>query len=188
MAEKKNKGQRTLASNRRARREYEILERFEAGVALLGTEVKAARQGRVQLKDSYVEVRNGEAWLMSAHIGPYSHGNLQNHEAERPRKLLLNRREIDRLFGRTTIRGQTCVPGRRKTSCSIAKPARRATRASLPFSPIVYETPYLPESAALRSGRASSACFEHACGALGRKSASSGSYGVSLRRSVRRSG
>ena len=110
MAETKHKGQRTLASNRRARREYEILEKFEAGVALLGTEVKAARQGRVQLKDSYVEVRDGEAWLMGAHIGPYSHGNLQNHEAERPRKLLLNRREIDRLFGRTTIRGQTCVP------------------------------------------------------------------------------
>jgi SsrA-binding protein len=107
---KDKKNQRTLASNRRAGREYEILEKFEAGVALLGTEVKAARQGRVQLKDSYVEVRDGEAWLMSAHIGPYSHGNLQNHEAERPRKLLLNRREIDRLFGRTTIRGQTCIP------------------------------------------------------------------------------
>jgi SsrA-binding protein len=100
----------TLASNRRARREYEILERFEAGVSLLGTEVKAARQGRVQLKDSYVEVRDGEAWLMGAHIGPYSHGNLQNHEPERPRKLLLKRRELDRLFGRTTIRGQTCIP------------------------------------------------------------------------------
>ncbi len=100
----------TLASNRRARREYEIFEKIEAGVVLLGTEVKAARQGRVQLKDSYVEVRDGEAWLMGAHIGPYSHGNLENHEAERPRKLLLNRREIDRIFGRTTIKGQTCIP------------------------------------------------------------------------------
>jgi SsrA-binding protein len=110
MANDKARNQRTLASNRRARREYEILETLEAGVALLGTEVKAARQGRVQLKDSYVEVRDGEAWLMGAHIGPYSHGNLQNHEPERPRKLLLSRREIDRLFGRTTIRGQTCIP------------------------------------------------------------------------------
>lgn len=110
MAKENKQPQATLASNRRARREYEILERFEAGVALLGTEVKAARQGRVQLKDSYVEVRDGEAWLMGAHIGPYSHGNLGNHEPERPRKLLLNRREIDRLFGRTTIRGQTCIP------------------------------------------------------------------------------
>ena len=110
MTRSRTKGQRTLASNRRAGREYEILEKFEAGVALLGTEVKAARQGRVQLKDSYVEVRDGEAWLMGVHIGPYSHGNLQNHEPERPRKLLLNRREIERLFGRTTIRGLTCVP------------------------------------------------------------------------------
>jgi SsrA-binding protein len=110
MANDKARNQRSLASNRRARREYEILETLEAGVALLGTEVKAARQGRVQLKDSYVEVRDGEAWLMGAHIGPYSHGNLQNHEPERPRKLLLSRREIDRLFGRTTIRGQTCIP------------------------------------------------------------------------------
>jgi SsrA-binding protein len=110
MAGDRKRGQRTLASNRRARREYEILEKLEAGVALLGTEVKAARQGRVQLKDSYVEVRDGEAWLIGAHIGPYSHGNLQNHEPERPRKLLLNRREIDRLFGRTTIRGLTCIP------------------------------------------------------------------------------
>ena len=110
MPRDKKEGPRILASNRRARREYEIFEKFEAGVALLGTEVKAARQGLVQLKDSFVEVRDGEAWLMGAHIGPYSHGNLQNHEAERPRKLLLNRREIDRLFGRTTIRGLTCVP------------------------------------------------------------------------------
>lgn len=110
MAKEKQPPRATLASNRRARREYEILERFEAGVSLLGTEVKAARQGRVQLKDSYVEVRDGEAWLMGAHIGPYSHGNLQNHEPERPRKLLLKRRELDRLFGRTTIRGQTCIP------------------------------------------------------------------------------
>ena len=110
MAKERDRNQRTLASNRKARREYEILEKLEAGIALLGTEVKAARQGRVQLKDSYVEVRDGEAWLIGAHIGPYSHGNLENHEPERPRKLLLNRREIDRLFGRTTIRGQTCVP------------------------------------------------------------------------------
>ncbi len=110
MAREKRKGQRTLASNRRAWREYEILEKLEAGIALLGTEVKAARQGRVQLKDSHVEVRDGEAWLIGAHIGPYSHANLQNHEPERPRKLLLKRREIDRLFGRTTIRGQTCIP------------------------------------------------------------------------------
>ena len=101
---------RQLASNRRARHEYEILERMEAGISLLGTEVKSVRNGKVQLKDSYVEIRNAEAWLIGSHIGPYSHGNRQNHDPERPRKLLLNRREIDRIFGRTTIQGQTCIP------------------------------------------------------------------------------
>lgn len=101
---------RPLASNRRARHDYHILERMEAGIALLGTEVKSVREGRVQLKDSYIEIREGEAWLIGAHISPYSHGNRQNHDPERPRKLLLNRREIDRIFGRTTIQGQTCVP------------------------------------------------------------------------------
>jgi SsrA-binding protein len=68
------------------------------------------RNGKVQLKDSYIEIREAEAWLIGAHIGPYSHGNRQNHDPERPRKLLLNRREIDRIFGRTTIQGQTCIP------------------------------------------------------------------------------
>ena len=101
---------RQLASNRRARHDYHILERMEAGISLLGTEVKSVRNGKVQLKDSYIEIREAEAWLIGAHIGPYSHGNRQNHDPERPRKLLLNRREIDRIFGRTTIQGQTCIP------------------------------------------------------------------------------
>ena len=101
---------RQLASNRRARHDYLILDRMEAGISLLGTEVKSVRNGKVQLKDSYVEIRDAEAWLIGAHIGPYSHGNRQNHDPERPRKLLLNRREIDRIFGRTTIQGQTCIP------------------------------------------------------------------------------
>jgi SsrA-binding protein len=101
---------RPLATNKRARHNYEILEKMEAGLVLLGTEVKSAREGRVQLKDSYVEIRDGEAFLVGAHISPFSHGNRQNHDPERPRKLLLNRREIDRLFGRTTIHGQTCIP------------------------------------------------------------------------------
>lgn len=101
---------RPLAANRRARHEYEILETFEAGIALQGTEVKAARQGKVQLKDSYVEVRDGEAYLVGAHISPYTHGNRENHEPERPRKLLLHRREVDKLFGRIMIKGQTVVP------------------------------------------------------------------------------
>ncbi len=106
----KSRGTKRLATNRRARRDYEILERYEAGIALLGTEVKAIREGRIQLKDSYIEIRDGEAFLVGAHISPYSRGNRQNHEPERPRKLLLKRREIDKIFGRTTIQGQTCIP------------------------------------------------------------------------------
>ncbi|MCP4661979.1 MAG: SsrA-binding protein SmpB [bacterium] len=101
---------RSLASNRRARHEYHIHERFEAGLVLTGTEVKAARAGRVQLKDGFVEFRDGEAYLVGVHISPYSHGNRQNHEPERPRKLLLHRKEIARLAGRTQTKGFTIVP------------------------------------------------------------------------------
>ncbi len=101
---------KVLARNRKARHDYHILETFEAGMALTGTEVKSARQGKVQLKDSYVSVTDGEAWLVGAHISPYTHGNRQNHDPERPRKLLLSRREIDKLFGRSIIKGQTVVP------------------------------------------------------------------------------
>ena len=108
MPSKKN--QATLASNRRARHEYNLLERFEAGLSLLGTEVKSIRGGKVQLKDSYIEFRNGEAFLVGAHVSPYSHGNRQNHDPERPRKLLLNRREIERLSGRSQAKGLTVVP------------------------------------------------------------------------------
>jgi len=99
-----------LAANRRARHDFEILETFEAGLVLSGTEVKAARSGKVQLKDSYVDFQNGQAFLVGAHISPYSHGNRENHEPERPRRLLLKRREIDKLFGRTQLRGLTVVP------------------------------------------------------------------------------
>ena len=101
---------RQLASNRRAFHEYHVHERFEAGLALTGTEVKAARAGKVQLKDGFVEFRDGEAFLMAVHISPYSHGNRENHEPERPRKLLLKRREISRLYGRTQAKGFTVVP------------------------------------------------------------------------------
>jgi SsrA-binding protein len=101
---------KVLARNRKARYDYHILETFEAGIALTGTEVKSARAGKVQLKDSYVEVRGSEAWLVGAHISPYTHGNRENHDPERPRKLLLNRREVDKLFGRSIIKGQTVVP------------------------------------------------------------------------------
>ena len=99
-----------LASNRKARHDYEVLETVEAGVQLAGTEVKSARQGLVQLKDSYVDFRDGQAFLIGAHIGAYSHGNRENHEPERQRKLLLHRKQIDRLFGQVQQKGLTVVP------------------------------------------------------------------------------
>jgi SsrA-binding protein len=102
--------QRPLGSNRRAHHDYHILESVEAGIQLKGTEVKAVRTGKVQLKDSFVEFRDGEAFLVGAHISPYSHGNRENHLPERPRRLLLQRRQIDRLFGRTLLKGHTVVP------------------------------------------------------------------------------
>ncbi|HEX2223070.1 MAG TPA: SsrA-binding protein SmpB [Thermoanaerobaculia bacterium] len=114
MAEKAEKTKepvrRELASNRRARHDYEILETLEAGVQLSGTEVKAARMGKVQLKDSFVEFRDGQAWLVNAHISHYTHGNRENHPPERSRKLLLKKRQIDKLFGRTLLKGFTVVP------------------------------------------------------------------------------
>lgn len=101
-----------LASNRQAAHNFFLLDRFEAGLVLTGTEVKSAREGSVQLKDSYAEVRNGEAWLVDAHISPYSHGNRANHDPLRDRKLLLHRREIDKLLGKTREKGLTLIPTR----------------------------------------------------------------------------
>jgi len=105
-----NTERRILASNRKARHEYHLLETLEAGMVLTGTEVKSARAGKVQLKDSHVELSGGEAFLVGAHISPYSHGNRENHDPERRRKLLLARREIDRLVGRVQAKGLTVVP------------------------------------------------------------------------------
>ena len=102
--------ERVVATNRRARHEYEILETLEAGLVLRGTEVKSLRTGQVNFKDSYATVRNGEAWLLGCHINPYSHGTDANHDPERDRKLLLHRREIARLSGRIAERGLTLVP------------------------------------------------------------------------------
>jgi len=101
-----------LAANRQAGYNYFLFERFEAGMVLTGTEVKAARDGKVQLKDSYAQVEGNEAWLMNAHISPYSHGNRANHNPLRSRKLLLHRREIDKLLGKTRDRGLTLIPTR----------------------------------------------------------------------------
>ena len=110
MATKAKDAARPLASNKRARHDYHVLETFEAGIQLAGTEVKSVREGRVQLKDSYVEFKDGQAYLVGAHVSPYSHGNRENRDPERIRKLLLKKREIDRLFGRTQLKGLTVVP------------------------------------------------------------------------------
>jgi SsrA-binding protein len=107
---KKPAAAQTLASNRKARHDYEVLETLEAGLVLSGTEVKSVRQGKVQLRDSHVSFREGQAYLVGMHVSPYSHGNRENHEPERPRRLLLHRREIDRLYGQMQQKGLSVVP------------------------------------------------------------------------------
>jgi len=107
-----SKEERVLAANRSAFHEYHISDKFEAGIALTGTEVKSVMGGRVQLKESYVAVRDGEAWLFNAHISPYSHGNRENHEPLRTRKLLLHKREIVRLDEAAAKQGMTLVATR----------------------------------------------------------------------------
>jgi SsrA-binding protein len=99
-----------LSDNRSAGHNYMLSDRMEAGVVLTGTEVKSARDGKIQLKEAFAEVSGNEAWLVNAHIGQYSHGNIMNHEPTRRRKLLLHRKEIDRLLGATREKGLTLVP------------------------------------------------------------------------------
>jgi SsrA-binding protein len=120
--------QRVVADNRKARHDYHLLETFEAGVALQGTEVKAIREGRVNLRDSYARVEDGEVWIYNVHISPYSHRGYADHEPTRKRKLLLHKQEIRKLIGKTVERGMTLVPtqlyfknGRVKVSVSLAK-------------------------------------------------------------------
>lgn len=101
-----------VATNRRARHKFEFLETFETGIQLRGTEVKALREGKAQLSDAYAVVDDGEVWLRNFHIPPYAPASRENHEPERPRKLLLHRYEIERLVGKTAERGLTLVPSR----------------------------------------------------------------------------
>ncbi|HZR95561.1 MAG TPA: SsrA-binding protein SmpB [Gaiellaceae bacterium] len=105
-------GEKLIADNRRARHEYHLTDRVEAGVVLAGTEVKALRDGRSTLQQAYAEIRDGEAWLYGLHIPEYTAGNRANHDPDRPRKLLLHRREIDRLYGQVREKGFTLVPTR----------------------------------------------------------------------------
>ena len=114
-----------LSANRQAAHNYHLMERFEAGLVLTGTEVKAARAGLVQLKESHAEVLENEAWLVNAHISHYAHGNRENHDPVRRRKLLLHRAEIDKLFGKTREKGLTLIPTKMylkegKIKCELA--------------------------------------------------------------------
>lgn len=101
---------KVLAENRKARHEYFIEDSYEAGIILTGTEIKSIRAGRVNLKDSYAEIKNGEVWLVQMHISPYEQGNRFNHDPLRKRKLLLNRAEITRLSSRVQQQGMTLIP------------------------------------------------------------------------------
>ena len=130
VAEKTEREQarRVIADNRKARHDYHVLETWESGVALLGTEVKAIREGRVNLRDSYARVDNGEVWMMNVHISPYSHRGSADHAEMRQRKLLLHRDEIRKMLGRVAEKGLTLVPlelyfknGRVKALVALAK-------------------------------------------------------------------
>jgi SsrA-binding protein len=106
----KRAGTKLIAENRRARHDYQLLDRIEAGLVLTGTEVKSLRAGRATLAQAWADVRDGEAWLQGVEIAVYEQGNRANHEPARPRKLLLHRREIDRLYGQLREKGLTLVP------------------------------------------------------------------------------
>src|SRR5690349_1265587 len=110
MASKKEPSEKLITTNRKAFHDYFIVQKFEAGIQLEGTEVKSLREAQVNLKDSYVIIKGNEAFLFGAHINPYSHGNRENHDPERTRKLLLHRREIDKLETQLTEKGLTIVP------------------------------------------------------------------------------
>lgn len=122
-------GETTVATNRRARFQYHLQDRHDAGLQLLGTEIKSVRLGRVNLRDGFVAFRGGEAWLQDVHIAPYEFGNRENHEELRPRKLLLHKREIRDLEGQVATKGLTVVPvrmylnrdGRAKVEIALAK-------------------------------------------------------------------
>lgn len=101
---------KVIADNRKARHDYHILETFEAGIVLTGTEVKSLRLGRANLRDSYAAVENGELFIYNMHISPYTHGNMFNHDPKRTRKLLMHKREIMRLLGQTQEKGYTLIP------------------------------------------------------------------------------
>jgi SsrA-binding protein len=122
------RGERLIAENRKARHDYHLLERIEAGLVLTGSEVKSMREGRATIQRAYADVRDGEAWLIGAHIAPYEQATIEGHDPDRDRKLLLHRRQIDSLFGKVRERGLTLVPtrlyfknGRAKVELALAR-------------------------------------------------------------------
>jgi SsrA-binding protein len=131
----RQQGQKLIADNRRARHDYVLTDRVEAGIVLSGTEVKALREGHVQLGQAFAEVRDGELWLVGASIAEWVGGNRQNHVPDRDRKLLLHRREIDSLYGKVREKGLTLVPtrlyfkdGRVKVELALARGKERADK------------------------------------------------------------
>ena len=131
----RQQGQKLIADNRRARHDYVLTDRVEAGIVLAGTEVKALREGHVQLGQAFAEVRDGELWLVGASIAEWVGGNRQNHVPDRDRKLLLHRREIDSLYGKVREKGLTLVPtrlyfknGRVKVELALARGKERADK------------------------------------------------------------
>ncbi len=124
----KDISEKNITVNRKARHEYTILQTFEAGIVLKGTEVKSLREGKINLVDSYVSIRNSEVWLIGTHISPYTQGNINNHDPVRDRKLLLNKSEIRKLIGKTKEKGLTLIPlrfyfkkGKVKVEIALAK-------------------------------------------------------------------
>jgi SsrA-binding protein len=122
------KDEKLITDNRKARHDYHLVERFEAGLVLTGSEVKSLREGRASLQQAYADVRDGEAWLIGAHIDTYDQAGLSNHDPVRDRKLLLNRREIESLYGKVREKGLTLVPtklyfkdGRAKVEVALAR-------------------------------------------------------------------
>jgi SsrA-binding protein len=134
---KPESGIKVVYNNKRANFDYELLERFEAGLVLTGTEIKSIRDHKVSLQQSFVQPRDDELWLLDANISPYEHGNRQNHEPTRPRKLLLHRREIDRILTGLSQKGLTVVPtrlylkgGRAKIEVALARGKRKFDKRS----------------------------------------------------------
>lgn len=130
-------GEKIIANNKRARRDYLVLDQYEAGIELKGTEVKSLRGGKITLKDSYIDIRDGQLYMVNTHIPPYEHGNVFNHDPERERRLLMHKREIIRLAAKVAEKGYTLIPlrvyfknGRVKVEVGVCKGKHYADKRS----------------------------------------------------------